>query len=159
MKTIGQYMKHDVISISISASISEAATIFVEMHIGTLPVVAEDKRLVGILHISDLLDLIMPSFVRLMEDFDFVKGDFSIFETLLPSSEVSTQPVSSVMAPPVSVLAGSGLLRAFAMMNNYHWYDIPVVDDDSRLVGLASRVDIGTALLANWQNAVLEGAK
>ena len=45
-----------------------------------------------------------------------------------------------------------------AIMNSHHWYDLPVVDDDGRLVGLASRVDVGTALLAEWRGAVAEWA-
>jgi len=130
MKTIGQSMKHEVVSISVL-----------------------------VLHIRDLLELVMPSFVRLVEDFDFVRGDFSVFETLLPPLEVAIQPASSIMAPPMSVRAGSGLLRAFAIMNSHDLYDLLVVDDDDRLVGLASRVDIGTALLANWCSAAAEGTE
>ena len=159
MKSISQSMKQQVIFIANTASIREAAALFVEKHIGTLPVVDRDGILVGILHIRDLLELVMPSFIRLVEDFDFVRGDFSIFETMLPPPEVDIQPVTSVMAPSVSVRADSGLLRAFAIMNNHHLYDIPVVDDSDRLVGLASRVDIGTALLADWRSANAEGAK
>jgi CBS domain-containing protein len=159
MKNIGQSMKREVFSVSVSATIREAAALFVAEHVGTLPVVDADEKLVGILHIRDLLELIMPSFVRLVEDFDFVRGDFSVFETLLPPPEVAVQPASSIMVPPVSVKAGSGLLRAFATMNSHHLYDIPVVDDDGRLVGLASRVDVGTALLAGWRSAAAEGAE
>jgi CBS domain-containing protein len=158
MKNISQSMKYKVISISDSATIREAAALFVEEHIGTLPVVDGNGKLVGILHIRDLLELVMPSFVRLVEDFDFVRGDFSIFETLLPEQEVADQPASSIMVGPESVRASSGLLRAFAIMNSHHLYDLPVVDDDGRLVGLASRVDIGTALLAGWRSAAAEGA-
>ena len=157
MKNVGQSMKHEVISIPVSATIRKATVLFVEEHIGTLPVVDGDGKLVGILHIRDLLELVMPSFVRLVEDFDFVRGDFSVFEALLPPPEVDIQPASSVMVPPISVRVGSGLLRAFAIMNSHHLYDLPVVDDDGRLMGLASRVDVGTALLAGWRSAVVEG--
>ncbi len=159
MKNIGQSMKHEVISISVSATIREAAALFVEEHIGTLPVVDADEKLAGILHIRDLLELVMPSFVRLVEDFDFVRGDFSVFETLLPPPEEDIKPASSFMDPPLSVTVGSGLLRAFAIMNRHELYDLPVVDDDGRLVGLASRVDIGTALLAGWRSTAAEGAE
>ena len=158
MKNIGQSMKHEVISISVSATIREAAALFVEEHIGTLPVVDGDGKLVGILHIRDLLELVMPS-IGLVEDFDFVRGDFGAFETLRPSPEMTDQQASSIMDPPVSVKVGSGLLRAFAVMNSHALYDLPVVDDDGRLVGLASRVDIGTALLAGWRSAAAEGAE
>jgi CBS domain-containing protein len=158
MKNISQSMKYKVVSISDSATIREAAALFVEEHIGTLPVVDGDGKLAGILHIRDLLELVMPSFVSLVEDFDFVRGDFSAFESLLPPQEVAAQPASSIMVPPVCVRASSGLLRAFAIMNSHHLYDLPVVDDDGHLVGLASRVDIGTALLAGWRSAAAEGA-
>ena len=50
MKNIGQSMKHEVISISDSATIREAAALFVEEHIGTLPVVDVDEKLAGIRH-------------------------------------------------------------------------------------------------------------
>ena len=103
--------------------------------------------------------VVLPSFIRLVEDFDFVRGNFSIYETLVPPPEVEIQPVRTVMVPPVSVKASSGLLQAFAIMNTRHLYDIPVVDDNDRLVGLASRVDIGTALLAGWRNTSAAGAK
>ena len=159
MRNIGQSMKHKVISISVLATITEATALFVDEHIGTLPVVDGDGKLVGILHIRDLLELVMPSFIGLVEDFDFVRGDFSVFETLRPSPEEANQPASSIMDPPMSVRSGSGLLRAFAIMNSHHLYDLPVVDDDDRLVGLASRVDIGTALLAGWRSAAAEGGE
>jgi CBS domain-containing protein len=159
MKNIGNSMKHEVISISVAASIREAAAFFVDEHIGTLPVVDGDGKLAGILHIRDLLELIMPSFVRLVKDFDFVLGDFSVFETLLPLPEVADQPASSIMVPPVCVKVGSGLLRAFAIMNRHDVYDLPVVDDDGRLVGIASRVDIGKALLSGWGSAAAERAE
>jgi CBS domain-containing protein len=149
-------MKREVVSISVAATIGEAASLFVEEHIGTLPVVSEKGKLVGILHIRDLLELIMPSFVNIVEDFDFVLGDFSVFEDKLPTRKSAAQPVSSVMAPPVSVKTISGLLRAFAIMNKNQLYDIPVVDDNGRLVGLASRVDVGTALLSEWKSIAEE---
>ena len=61
MKNIGQSMKHEVISISDSAIIGDAAALFVEGHIGTLPVIDWHSKLVSILHIRDLLELVMPS--------------------------------------------------------------------------------------------------
>jgi CBS domain-containing protein len=41
-------------------------------------------------------------------------------------------------------------MRAFAIIISHNLKDLPVVDQDGRLVGLASHVDIGTALLARW---------
>lgn len=149
---ISQYMKRDVVSISISATVGEAAALFARKHVGTLPVLDATGRLQGILHLRDLLKLVMPSFVDLIDDFDFVRGNFGAYENLRPSSETAAQPVSSVMEPAVAVRVHSGLLRAFAVIDSHELYDLPIVDDDDRLVGLASRVDIGTALLASWRS-------
>ena len=149
---IEQYMKQHVISIPVSATIQDAADLYAHHHIGTLPIVDEQHKLVGILHMRDLLDLIMPAFVELIGNFDYVRGDFGGYEELQPSSEVASTSIKQVMEKPVSVHTTAGLLRAFAMLDKHDMFDMPIVDDDNHLVGLASRVDIGTALLARWRN-------
>lgn len=147
---VSKWMKRNVVSIAVSANIGAAAALFAEKHVGLLPVLDENRRLVGVLHLRDLLKLVMPAFVELIEDFDFVQGDLGIYESLKPSREAAAQPVSTVMESPVSVKASSGLLLAFALMENHDLYDLPVIDEQDRLIGLVSEVDVGTALLANW---------
>ena len=97
-----------------------------------------------------MIELVMPAFVGLIEDFDFVK-DFGFLEQRQPAPEVMAQPVSAVMEEPVSVRASSGLLRAFSIIHAHNLIDLLVVDDERNLVGLASRADIGNALLSSWQ--------
>jgi CBS domain-containing protein len=62
------------------------------------------------------------------------------------------------MQPPVSVEADSGLLRAFSMLRKHELHDLPVVDENGILVGIVSRVDAGTAFVANW-NATQAGGE
>lgn len=81
-----------------------------------------------------------------------------MYEEAAISAETAVTPIRDLMESAVSVRADSGLLRAFAMIDKHEIYDLPVVDDDGRLVGLASRVDIGTALLARWQQSNPPGA-
>ncbi len=147
---IGQCMKRDVIAIEASTTVGEAAASFVANKIGTMPVIDFEGRLVGVLHLRDLIELVMPAFVGLIEDFDFVR-DFGILEQRQPAPELMAQPVSAVMEEPISVRATSGLLRAFAIIHKHNLIDLMVVDDERKLVGLASRADIGTALLSGWQ--------
>jgi len=153
---INQYMKQNVISIPVTATIAQAADLLAQHHIGTLPVVDGQGKLVGILHLSDLLELVMPVFVSLVQDFDFIREDFGDYEELRPSPQTAAQAVSKVMEPPYSVSANAGLLLAFATMKKHDLYDLPIVNDDNQLVGLASRVDVGTALLSRWHNDVNE---
>ena len=146
---ISDCMKRNVISISESAKIRDAAALFTEHHIGSLPVVNETGHLVGILQLSDLLALVMPDFVLFMEDFDFV-GDFGAVETRTPDSETLDKPIKGIMQQDVSIEETSGLLRASAILYQQKLHDLPVVDSGGRLIGIASRVDIGTALVSIW---------
>jgi CBS domain-containing protein len=54
------------------------------------------------------------------------------------------------MKPPYTVHEDSGLLRTYALMLQHNLHDMPVVSQDGRLAGIASRVDIGTAILSAW---------
>lgn len=147
---ISDCMKRNVVAIGASASIGDAAALIADRHIGMLPVVDDAGRLVGLVQLRDLLALVMPDFVRLVDDFDFVR-DFGAVESRQPEPEVLAQRVATLMQPPISVEANSGLLRAFAAMRRHDLHDLPVIGPDGRLVGIASRVDIGTALLSNWR--------
>ncbi len=142
-------MKREVISLSIRDNLERAAQAFVQNHIGTLPVVDDQLKLVGLIQLQDLLALVMPDFVRLLEDFEFVR-DFGAVENRLPTSEQMRQPVTAIMQPPIFVDEESGLLRAFSILNRHKLADLPVVNKEGVLVGIASRVDIGTALLRGW---------
>jgi CBS domain-containing protein len=143
-------MKRDVVSISSTATVGEAAALFAARHVGMLPVVDEGSRLLGILQMRDLLALVLPDFVRLVEDFDFVR-DFGAVEARQPAPEALARSVLEIKQPPVSVEETCGLLRAFATMRRHDLHDLPIVTPDGRLAGIASRVDIGAALLANWK--------
>ena len=148
-------MKLNVVSISDSATIGDAAGRLASRHIGMLPVVDSAGRLVGPLQLRDLLAPVMPDFVRLIEDFDFVH-DFGVLESRQPSPEAMARSVREVMQPPLAVDENCGLLRAFALLRQHDLHDLPVVAHGDRLVGIASRVDIGTALLAGWRTAAQE---
>lgn len=150
MMKVATHMKRNVITLPDTATLGEAAARFADEHVGTLPIVDAAGRLVGILHLRDLLGLIMPDFISLLEDFDFV-SDFGALEDKAPAPQTLAQKVTSVMERPVSVPASAGLLLAFAMIDQHDLYDLPVVDENGRLVGLASRVDVGTALVARWR--------
>ena len=149
---VDTFMKKNVISIQETATIGDAADLFAHHHIGTLPVLDTENHLMGILHMSDLLRLVMPDFIQLVDDFDFIVGSLGAFETLLPSPESAAKSVSTLMHEPVSAKNDCGLMLAFALLDHHKLYDLLIVDEQHHLVGLASRVDIGTALLKSWNN-------
>jgi DHA2 family lincomycin resistance protein-like MFS transporter len=142
-------MKKDVVSIPSSAAILEAAQVFVRRHVGLLPVVDELGRPVGMVRLADLLSLELPDFVKLVADVDFVH-DFGAVETTRPAPEQLARPVTDLMQSVRTVEDDSGLLRTYALMLQYEVMDLPVVKKSGELVGIVSRVDIGTAILSLW---------
>lgn len=147
--TISKCMKRNVVSISDTSTIREAATVFVKEHVGVLPIVDQNNRLIGVVGLRDLLSLELPDFVSFIEDLDFVQ-DFGAVETTRPPAEVLNRSIQTLMKPPITVHEDSGLLRAYALLLQHKLHDMPVVSKNGKLVGMASRVDIGTAILSAW---------
>ncbi len=149
---IKDFMKKRVFSIHKNATVWEAAQILIEYHIGLLPVVDDDEKPVGVLGMRDLIELTMPAFVNLIADVDFVH-DFGAMEDLQPSDEILHDPVHKHMRPVTMVKEYCGLMRAYSLMLQRHLHDLPVVSPEGKLTGIASRVDLGKAILSNWKPA------
>ena len=147
---IGKFMKRDAISIPDTSTIREAALVFVKHHIGLLPVLDQNKKVIGVVGLRDLLTLELPDFITFVTDVDFVH-DFGAVEITRPSSEILDQSVQTLMKPAITVPEDSGLLRTYALMLQHGLHDMPVVSPDGTLLGVASRVDIGVAILSAWE--------
>lgn len=146
---IGKYMKRNVVSIPETSTIREAASVFVQHHVGLLPIVDENKKLVGVVGLRDLLALELPDFINFIADLDYVHN-FGAVETTRPTAEVLDRSVTVLMNPAISVTEDTGLLRTYALMLQHKMHDMLVVSTSQELVGVASRVDIGTAILSTW---------
>ena len=142
-------LKTDVVTISPDQTIRRAALLLVEKRLGTLPVVDDKHRLVGLLTQADLINLVMPDFINLIDQIDFVR-DFGALENAKPQVAMLDRPVSTVMSKPIAIERTGGLLRAYAELGRRDLLDLPVIDEQGVLVGLASQVDIGVTFLTRW---------
>ena len=147
--TVSSCMKRHVVSIHASDTVRAAAAIFVQKHIGLLPVVDDKNKVVGVIGLRDLLTLELPDFVAFIEDVDFVH-DFGAVETTRPEAESLDQPITSILKSVFTVEEDCGLLRAYALMLQHNLHDMPVVNKKGELVGITSRVDIGVKILSSW---------
>ncbi len=143
-------MKREVIYGHPEMMVKEAATLIVDNRIGTLPVVDDEGKLDGVVHIRNIIQIFLPDFVSLITNIDFVK-DFGAKR--LPSTgdlrQAEVLTVADIMENPVAVEEDSSLIRALSMMESHNLTDLLVVNE-GKLVGLASRADIGRAYLADW---------
>ncbi len=148
---ISHCMKQDVITVAPTDTVARAATVIAERRVGTLPVVTNEGRLIGIVRLQDILKIFMPDFVALLDNIEFV-SDFGALEHFRPSDlpAAATMTMDALMSPPISVKSSCGLLRSFAIMTRHQLQDLPVVDEEGRLVGIASRVDIAAAFFRDF---------
>ena len=146
---ISECMKHNVVSIPATSTVREVAAVFVKERVGLLAIVDPNNKLVGVAGLRDLLSLVLPDFVNFVADLDFVH-DFGAVETIRPSAQVLDASIKTLIKLPITVDEDSGLLRAYALMLQHNLQDMPVVSKDSQLIGMVSRVDIGTKILSAW---------
>jgi CBS domain-containing protein len=115
-------MTTDVITVSRETGIREAARLMFRNRVSGLPVTAVDGTLAGIITEADFLRL----------EVERQEGEIEIGET-----------VGDVMSPGV-VTTGpdTEIYEAAKMMTFQDIKRLPVVDEDSRLLGIISRADI-----------------
>lgn len=152
---VSEVMKPRVVSIPQSATLEDAIEAFIENNVGLLPVVDESNRLTGVLGLQQVLSLSLPAFVDLLDDYDFVH-DFGALEEVEIREDMRSQKVTDLMVEPISVGGHCKLMRAAAIMRQHDIRDLPVVDRENRLVGLASWVDVGAAFLRGWADGTKE---
>ena len=127
-----------------------AAALMAENNVGTLPVVVETSELIGVTTMDNIIQIFLPDFVSLLSNISFVK-EYGDLGKLSPENMQMAESLSvaDVMEEPISVENDCELMRALSFMHKYKIQDLPVVED-GKLVGIASRVDIGRAFLSNW---------
>lgn len=111
-------MIYDPVTITRGSTVAEALAIMKEYHIGGIPVVDEDKKLVGIVTNRDL---------RFERNLDSLVDDVMTKDNL------------------VTTYQSTDLQQAADILQRYKIEKLPVVDKDGRLVGLVTYKDITKA--------------
>ena len=147
---IERCMKRKVFYSHPGMTVKEAALIMAKNNVGTLPVVDESSTLVGVTTLRDVIQIFLPDSVPLLENIKFIK-DYGDFESPSPENvqRAESMLVADIMEGPVSVEDDCTLIRALSFMEKHSIRDLPVVKN-GKLVGIASRVDIGRAFLSIW---------
>jgi len=130
MLRVADVMTRDVIVVSAHQPVLDVARNFTEHDVTAAPVVDESGRCVGFFSSADSLRRALP------------QGRTE------PAAE-STSPalVDRFMTRDVcTVSPGASLLEAARLMCNEHLHRLPVVDDNERVVGIISTMDIVAAL-------------
>lgn len=141
-RRVKDIMTKDVVCLGTEATIHEALDLMVENRVAALPVVDARDRCVGIITTTDLIDLTrdVDDDIRHLDVVNPVSNRF-IIQNLIRS--LGDESVQSFMTESVeTVNLDTTLARAAREMLRNRVHHLPVTDDDQRLIGIISTMDI-----------------
>lgn len=141
-------MTKELLTVRKETSIRELAELFVTHRVSSLPVVADDGSLIGIVTESDLVEqsktLHLPTVISLFDWVIYLESEKSLEKEL---QKMGGRTVADIYQTNTASLAPSASLSEAAdMMSRHHTNSIPVVDKGN-LVGIVARIDIIRTLL------------
>ena len=143
MQTVGDIMTTDVITVSPETEIVHAARLLIDNKVNGLPVVDDQKRIVGIVCQSDLI--MQQKRVRVPSLFTFLDGYITLASAKQFEREVEKIAASQVrqaMTPdPACVSPGTPIEEAATLMVEKNYHTLPVLDN-GRLVGIVGKEDM-----------------
>ena len=144
-------METDPVSVTPKEGVQTLLKLMREHELPGMPVVDADHKLVGIVTESDLVmrdeqaDLHLPHHIDLLGGVIFLES-MKHYEERLRRGLAST--VADMMTPdPISVSPQASVHDAGRVIAERKHNRLPVVDDDGRLVGVVTRVEVLSALV------------
>lgn len=140
-------MAKDIVTIGPSTGIRQIYKLFCEKHIGGVPVVNSENKLLGMVTKTELLNVLIPDYFDMVSDFLFI-DDFGALEEKLesiPSLELFLAE-DLMIRNVISINENASLMKAPVLMTKYNVRRLPVVTGDNKLVGIITRMDVCNAL-------------
>ena len=144
-------MDADVPTLSPEEDARTAIDLLAKTDMGAIPVVDEDRKVVGIVSESDLVlsdeesDLHLPHYVNIMGGIVFV-GSMKGFEKRL-NKAFATKVSELMTADPIVARAEESADSVAKTIADKHHNHLPVVDAEGRLAGMVTRADALAALV------------
>src|SRR4051794_23166801 len=151
MKTAAEIMDADVPTVSPDADARAAIELLARTEMGAVPVIDDERKVVGIVSESDLIlsdeesDLHLPHYLNIMGGIVFV-GSMKGFEERLDKA-FATKVSELMTADPIVAHDYEAANRVAKKIADKHHNHLPVVDADGRLAGMVTRADALAALV------------
>jgi CBS domain-containing protein len=141
-------------------SIQHASTLFRELHISGAPVVNDAGEPVGLLSLSDIMRAVLGGRSRAAGSQPApADNEWQALGALLGEDQgcrdsAAAEQVGSWMSRRlVSVRTTTPLVDVARVMCNGHWHRVTVVDEQGRLKGIVSTMDVLAALVQTADEA------
>ena len=140
-------MATEVVYVGPRDTVREALELMLQNHVSAVPVVEGRGRCIGVLSTTDILNLTQELDEELMA-LSRTKGvAHQLMIERLAESDMGTERVQAVMTDGViRVDPNSTVAQAAAEMVRHHVHRVIVTDEEQRLVGIVSAMDVLRAL-------------
>jgi CBS domain-containing protein len=144
-------MNTDVPSVTPDDEARTAIDLLAKSDMGAVPVLDEDRKVVGIVSESDLIladeesDLHLPHYLEIMGGVVFI-GSMKGFEKRLEKA-FATKVSELMTADPIVVHTYEAADRVAKKIADHHHNHLPVIDEDGRLAGMVTRADALAAVV------------
>ncbi len=144
-RKVEQIMRHPV-SLARGATQKEAFEVLREHRLPCVPVVDEEGFLVGSIGDRQLLDSVIPDYLKMLEDVSFLSGTEA--EWSIHPEGAADKPVSEVMIGEVpSIEMGTNVVVPAHQMVHDEGVSSVVVTDGGKVVGVLYRLDLYAAMI------------
>jgi len=137
--TVGEVMQSEVVTVSPDSPITAVVELLLDKDFTAVPVVDEDRKVVGMVSDRDLLTrggMSVGLSLKRAADPDFVRALHA--ELSNPARKVRDVMTTTV----ISVKPDASLGSAAKLMVDEHLKRLPVIGDEGRLVGILGRLDV-----------------
>ncbi len=143
-KTVAEIMTADPITVSPETSLQEAIRILAEKKISGLPVVNSQGKLVGIISETDLTwqatGVDTPPYIMFLDSVIYLQNPAKHNQEV---HKALGQTVEEAMSDRPVTIKGNQLVREAArIMHEKKIRRLPVVDDQSQLIGIITQGDV-----------------
>jgi len=150
MPSVSEIMEHDPVTVGPDDDVRSVLVALREHDLPGIPVVDGDDRVLGIITESDLVisddetDFHLPHYVNIMGGIVFLES-MKHFEERARKA-FAAQASDLMTTDPLTVGPDDEAAEAGRLIATHHHNRLPVVDDEGKLVGVVTRVDVLAAL-------------
>ncbi len=137
---VRDFLRRDLSAVERTTSVRQTIKLLDNSGLSSLPVVDEEGRVVGVISERDLIRALIPGYMDMLRSASFLPSLDQLARRL---REIGNHPVEQYMTKDVvSVKPDHSDLHAADLMLRKGLKQVPVVDDQGRLVGMVRRIDL-----------------
>lgn len=133
-------MRRDLTSVDLDTVVDHVIYLLYQSGLSSLPVLDEDGRVVGVVSERDLIRAVLPGYVHMLQSAAFLPSLDQLSRRL---GEIGGRPVAEFMVHDViAARPDDNDLYLADLMIRKGLKQIPVLDEEKRLVGVVRRIDL-----------------